>query len=995
MSLLEANDAVLAKLGWDSPIAIVVSTRVDGRMLDVNDSFLRLIGYTRDEVIGRTSAELRLWADPSQRADMTAALAEGAPLRDFDASVRTKTGAERQVLASVSEADIDGTACLLTQMFDVTPYRQVETQFQALVEQLPVITYVHGLDEQRALTYISPQVETIAGYSPDEILSGQPKSLIGRVHPEDREHLLDAAEQTLRTLSPYRAEYRVQASDGRWIWLQDQASVVRDARGHPLLWQGVLIDITARKTAEEALREAEVRYRGLFEGVADAILIADADGCYLDANPAATALLGYEREELLQMRVADLVAGEPEWIATEYARYQEEGSWRGELELRRKDGSTVPVELGATVVALPTGSTYLAVLRDCTERKQAAAMLQASEKRFRALVQNSSDIIVVFDADGIRRYVSPSVEHLLGYPPADLLGQGLEELIHPDDAPRLQEAIQSCVGGANQTPLVELRIRHCDGSWRDFEAIGTNLLEEPGVAGIVFNSRDITDRKAAEVALQKSEERFRSAFDNAPTGMALLTTDGHFLQVNHSLCCVLAYSESELLGKSFAEITLAEDRNVDSDLVQHLLRGGIASYQIEKRLVRKADEVIWARLTVSLVRGSTSEPLYLVAQIQDITPFKAAGAALRESEERFRSAFSHAPIGMALVTPDDRFMQVNRALCELVGYTEEELLSKTFQAITHPDDLADEQELAARMWAGEIDTYQLEKRYIHKDGHIVWVLVTVSAIVNGSVPNYAIAQILDITGRRHVEMERAVMLASEREYSKQLRAMTEMRADLTAMIAHELRAPVSALRMMAFLWSSGELAPEDGAEMLAAAKREIDQLDRLINDIATVTDAEREDLSVQLHPVPLTMLLETAMTFSETSLREHHFSISDIPDVRVWCDPERMSQVLRNLLDNAAKHTPPGTYVEINVHRKGQRVRLEVADRGPGLSEEEVPLIFEKFGRGRQAAARQTPGAGLGLYLSRLLVEAHGSELTVETAPGSGARFAFELGIVA
>ena len=122
--------------------------------------------------------------------------------------------------------------------------------------------------------------------------------------------------------------------------------------------------------------------------------------------------------------------------------------------------------------------------------------------------------------------------------------------------------------------------------------------------------------------------------------------------------------------------------------------------------------------------------------------------------------------------------------------------------------------------------------------------------------------------------------------------------------------------------------------------------------------------------------------------------MSPAPDVRVWCDAERISQVLRNLLDNAAKHTPPGTPVALRAHREDTRVRIEVADRGPGLPAEDVALIFEKFGRGHQAAAQQTPGAGLGLYLSRQIVEAHGSELTVESAPGTGTVFAFDLEVV-
>ena len=348
--------------------------------------------------------------------------------------------------------------------------------------------------------------------------------------------------------------------------------------------------------------------------------------------------------------------------------------------------------------------------------------------------------------------------------------------------------------------------------------------------------------------------------------------------------------------------------------------------------------MIWGRITVSLVRGSAGEPLYFVAQIQDITPFKAAGAALRESEERFRRAFDHAPIGMSLVAEDGRFIQVNRALCDLVGYSEEELLGKTFHDITHPEDVANNLELFERLWAGEIDDYQLEKRYLRKDGGVIWIHLTGSIVRDADGPKNGIAQIVDITERRHLEMDRAIMLASEREYTRQLRALTEMRADLTAMIAHELRAPVAALRMMTFLLATGELSSQAEGEMFAAVKGEIEQLDRLINDVADATSAEREDFSVQLSPVPLRVLFETAATYARATLGDHPFTMSPALDVRVWCDAERISQVLCNLLDNAAKHTPSDTPVALRAHREDTRVRMEVVDQGPGLPAEDVAL---------------------------------------------------------
>jgi two-component system, sensor histidine kinase and response regulator len=722
-------------------------------------------------------------------------------------------------------------------------------------------------------------------------------------------------------------------------------------------------------------------------GSPDAVLVADEEGRYQDANPAACQLLGYSRDELLQLATHDLTPEDATWVTEARATYRTKGSWRGEIELVHKDGRLVPLEAWSVVIPSPEGSLSVSFLRDLRDLKRR----EAGNAGLAALVQSSADAIMSLSVEGIIIDWNPAAERLYGYTAEEAIGQPVMMLVPPQRAHEIEDFLVQLRAGELIDGLETVR-RTKDGRLIEVLLTAAPIRDAAGtIIGTASIARDITNRRQMDEELRQSEERFRMAFDHAATGMALIAEGGRILQVNHSLCNILAYTEAELLSKSFAEITLAEDRNVDGDLVQRLLRGKIASYQVEKRLVRKPDEVIWGRLTVSLVRGSTHEPLYFVAQIQDITPFKAAAAALRETEERFRSAFCHAPIGMALVALDGRFMQVNRALCELVGYPEEELLSTSFQAITHPDDLASDLEQATRLWAREIDTYQLEKRYIRKDGRVVWVLFTGSVVGDASGPTYSIVQILDITGRRHLEMDRAILLSSEREYYRQLQMLTSMRADLTAMIAHEFRAPVSALRMIMSVVKTGELSPQDEAEMLTSIEGEIEQLDRLISDVLAITVAESEDFSVQRHPISLRVLLENALALARTSLGDHPFAMSDIPEVRVDCDPERISQVLRNLLDNAAKHTPPGTPIELRAHHTGMLVRIEVADQGPGLAGEDVAVVFEKFGRGHQSAEQQTPGAGLGLYLSRQFVEAHGSELRVASEPGKETIFAFDL----
>jgi two-component system, sensor histidine kinase and response regulator len=868
MGPLQTNEALLAHLVQNSPIAIVVSEFADGLILDVNDGFLQLAGYSRDEVIGQTSAGLGLWADPEQRTQLQALLMGGQPVRDFEAALRMKSGAERLVCATVSQIEFDGRPWLLSQLSDITAQRHEQLQFRALVEQIPVVTYVGAPNDLMTLTYISPQCEAILGYSPDEVLAGQPSFLTHRTHPEDTPLIHAAAEQARRTSSRFSVEYRLQTPDDRWIWLQDEAVLVRDPQGRPLHWQGVLVDVTARKAAEDALRH--------------------------------------------------------------------------------------------------------------------------SEERFRALVHNSYDVVVVLDSAGTRTYISPSIERLLGHASADLLGRSPEDLVHPDDVPLLAEAIESCLRGVQETPAFELRLRHRNGSWHDFEVIGTNLLEEPSVGGIVFNSREITTRKAAETALRESEERFRAVWDATSEAMALAGLDGIVIAVNPAFYALYGLTPEQVVGQSFV-VLLPEETRVAAVEQYHALFTDPTpppSYEWRVQHTDGSERFVEARLDFLLRDG---ERVAMIAVIRDVTEQHVAISALRESEQRFRSSFDHAPIGMALVALDGRFLDVNRALCELVGYTEQEMLGKSSQDIVHPDDLAEALELRRRLATGEIDTYQLEKRYVHKDGHIVWILLTGSVVHKSGLPFYIITHILDITDRRRLEMDRAVMLASEREYNRQLRALTEMRADLTAMVAHELRAPVSALRMMTILLEGGELSPQDEAQMFSTVKGEIEQLDRLVNDIAAVTVAEREDFSVQLHPVSLALLLEGAEALALGVLADHDLTVLPAPETLVWCDPERISQVLRNLLQNAAKHTPPGTSVELRALRHGQQVRIEVADDGPGIAAKYGDLIFEKFGRGPSAAANQTSGAGLGLYVSRQILRAHGSDLTVESTPGEGTVFAFDL----
>lgn len=368
--------------------------------------------------------------------------------------------------------------------------------------------------------------------------------------------------------------------------------------------------------------------------------------------------------------------------------------------------------------------------------------LGSSEELFRALTAHTPVGVFVSNADGKCIYVNDRWCELAGLAVEQALGDGWAVALHPDDFDRvLGEWAEASAGGRDS--IVEYRFVRPDGGVSWIQGFATALRGGDGqVAGWVGTCLDLTARKEAEAAIVRESERFRAAFDGAPIGMALVSLDGRWLQVNDALCQLLGRSREQLLALSVADVTHPDDVGTE------------AHARSERRYVHADGEIVWVAVSTSLVRDPEGQPVYSVAQIENVSERLQAQRALCEAEERFRRAFDDAPIGMALVAPDGEFLRVNRPLCELTGYSESELLRRTFQDITHPDDLAADLDQVRRVLAGEIRAYQMEKRYRRSDDRLVWVMLSVSLVRDGEQrPLYFVAQIEDITTRKLAERE--------------------------------------------------------------------------------------------------------------------------------------------------------------------------------------------------------------------------------------------------
>ena len=284
-----------------------------------------------------------------------------------------------------------------------------------------------------------------------------------------------------------------------------------------------------------------------------------------------------------------------------------------------------------------------------------AALDQVSweAKRFRALVEHSSDVTFLSNAGGITQYASPSVSNILGWTAEEMTGTSNNSRVHPGDLPYISRVFQEVVGSPGSSRRVELRVQHRDGSWRNVEVSYANRLHDPLVESVVINLHDVTERRQAEQRLERAAEQFRLAFENAPIGMALVShrpeRQGCLIMTNDALAKMLGYERHNLEGMSAHDLTHPDDRAPDLIARRRIELGQIDAYHAEKRFLNSAGRWVWVSLDASLIRDESGAPDYSVLQVMDITEKKQADATLK-----------HRAYTDPLTRLDNRWLFLNR-----------------------------------------------------------------------------------------------------------------------------------------------------------------------------------------------------------------------------------------------------------------------------------------------------------------------------------------------
>lgn len=377
----------------------------------------------------------------------------------------------------------------------------------------------------------------------------------------------------------------------------------------------------------------------------------------------------------------------------------------------------------------------------------------AEEGIFQAAFECAPAGMAIVSLQGEILKVNSSFSSLLGYPKKELVGAKVDHLLFGDRLQKDKECLHELIN--NEDEVCSFELKYIDSAKKEIWLMinaAVAVSDESGTPKhIVMQIEDITERKKAEAALRESEAKFRSYIEQSIDGVHVIDNEGRYIEVNTAGAAMFGYTEEELLKFKISDIIAPGE----SDGINHfkkLISTGESKGEITART--KCGEI----LTIEVNAVALGDNRYM-GLVRDITARKHAEEMLLASEERFRSAFHYAPIGMALVSLEGNFLKVNGSLCEILGYSEEELLSLNFKEITHPEDLNANVDYQQRLLNGEIRNYSTQKRYINKAGHLVYTLLSATVVRdNVGKPLYFVSQIQDIS-----EQIKAIHALIERE----------------------------------------------------------------------------------------------------------------------------------------------------------------------------------------------------------------------------------------
>jgi PAS domain S-box-containing protein len=979
----------------------------DRRYIEANQVALDRLGYTREELFKLGPMEL----NPPEAGDLVAAnfvklAREGKS--NFESWHVRKDGSRFPIEIRSRQLEINGKTLILSSVRDISERKAAEIalqqshfMLQTVLDNIPLGVFWKDKD----LRYLGCNkiFAQNAGFEDSSSIVGKDDFEIWPANAA-MHHMKDL-EVISSGVAKLDLEDTLTAPDGHSILTRTQLVHLYREDGSSQGLLGVFEDITAQKMSEREIQASQARMRAIFENAGVGIAVTDLAGRYLEVNPKLAGLLGYSREEILQLTIRETSHPE-DWRKSKLllAGLLQDDAHSALIEKRflRKDGSIVWGLVAITPIRDAGGSvkSVIKMMVDISERKQIEKDLALTSERLSIATQGAGigiwdwdlvDNLSTWDDEMYRLYGME--RESLGCDYDDWL-----QVLHSEDVESIKSAIESALRGETEFDC-EFRVFWPDGSIHHIKSAAKILRDETGkplrMVGINF---DITARKQAELALQRNMERLQVILSNLYSGVLVISENNTVELINPYLCKLLDLSEcsEEIIGTSSEHMqklvsSAANDPVPYAQLIKERIAKGEPVRDDEIHL--KNGRIVLQDFIPIRTKGKVTGRIWT---LRDITFIHQAEAKIAESEKFLRKMADALPGILSFWTQDLRCAFANAKYTEWFGRNPEEMQGVHLREFLGEEEFLTQQASIQNALAGEAQVY---KRIVKKsDGSsgTLWGYY-IPHYVDGEVRGYFLVA-SDITELETVYVQLGKLNQELEVRTLQAEAANRAKSDFLANMSHEIRTPMNAIMGLSYLALKTDLDPkqQDYLNRIQIASR---NLLGLINDILDLSKIEAEKLEIEHAPFNLHQVVEHVTSILSEKAREKGLEVRiDLPPeipFELMGDSLRLGQVLLNLASNAVKFTEQGwVSLSMGIFSQGPgqiRLRFAVQDTGIGISSDVLPSLFRPFNQADASTTRRFGGTGLGLTISKRLVELMGGEIAVESVPGEGSTFTFTL----
>ncbi len=1016
----------------------VITLDKTGHLVNLNPIAAKLTGWKEKEAKGKSLEKVLNIIDKTSRKKIQ--IPVNQIIEDRSAIHETNqilliNKNKREIIVSVTgsairnvEGTISGVVLVIRDQTEESNRKRLieenEKRFAAFMNNLPALVLIK--DHELRPVYTNPHfnryfpAEEWLGKKPEEIF---PPEIAGPMIENDRMAMDEGYlmyEETWCDKNGFKHIY--------------ETHKFRIDRGEDGAYLGAIImDITERKNVEAALAREKNRFESLISAIPDNVYFKDTKSRFIGLNNALVRLFGINTEK------EAIGKTDFDFFDKEHARqaYEDEQQIiKTGIPIVNKEEKEVWPDGHISWVSSTKIPMYdeagnitgiMGISRDITERKEAEEALRASEERYKLFSELSSDYVYRIDIDEKGRlslnFLSESFTSITGRKPEEVKTmESWSNIFHPDDLDSIYQFIGRIID-TKQGGEIECRTYIKEKQLRWIQIISHPITddEQKKVISIIGSVKDITERKEAEIVLHESEEKFRIAFDNAPSGMSIVHADGKFLAVNPMLCNMFGYSKEDLLSGKLQDITHPDDIEPGNAWMRRRIAGDDSEPEFEKRYIHRDGHIVWALVRAQWIKNPDGTPRMAVAHVLDITERVKAQQALRESEEIFRNFLEHSPVYVFFKDENLRALKLSRNYEQMLGKPLNELIGKSMDEL-FPGDLA------VNMMADDRKVIEEGKLVIVDEEFNGRFYTTIKyPIIIDNNTKYLAGFTLDITDRKIAEEEllkqKAEIEKQNTEYAALNKIYQSVNAELLksneelifardkaeeadrlksaflANMSHEIRTPMNAIIGFSDLITDPALPQVKLRQFTKTIKQRSYDLLALINDILDISKIEAGQMTIVEESGDVEdLVVDTFNTFktiwcdsgkSKVSF-SYNFSLS-ASESRIITDIGRVRQILSNLVGNAFKFTKEGS-ISIGCQKKDSNTLLFfVKDTGVGIPPDKQHVIFDRFRQIDEIHTQQMGGTGLGLSISKGLTELLGGKIWVESEPDKGSTFFFTI----